>query len=500
MKTLLTLTILAFAINATAQIGLPDINFGINGVATVNLVSYDDFYDLKILPNGKILCLSKSGDSGSTNTYPTVCRLNPDGSLDQSYGNNGFVQLPDLVFLANIYFNLAIDNQQRAIVATHVGNDCFVYRLTSDGSLDTDFSFDGKVVVDFSGGNESPRGVEIQPDGKIVVACSVDNGFGTVRLNTDGTFDTSFDTDGKVIHSISGIEEATEMTIQQDGKILICGTVDDGFGNWIAVMRLNTDGSIDNSFSGDGIVTKIINSNDRPYSVVSDSNGKIIVGGRTSQGNFNQSGVLLRYNSDGTEDNSFDTDGFLEVNFSGGADWITSIALQPDGKILTGGFYDINNNDLPVWATRVNVDGTFDPEFSTDGSTSISLSSLDMQTLAVDLSPSGDLILGARDNQTSPDIRLVKLKTGLNIGMNELELKTVSAFPNPATDVLNLNLSEFETGLKAIRIFDNAGKLVFESSTNSNTQQLNISSLTAGTYTCIVSSKTEKALIQFSKN
>ena len=102
--------------------------------------------------------------------------------------------------------------------------------------------------------------VAIQSDGKIVAAGDSNNGsnsdFALVRYNTDGSLDTSFDSDGKVTTAIgSGTDEAYSVAIQSDGKIVAAGYSNNGSNNDFALVRYNTDGSLDTSFDSDGKVT-----------------------------------------------------------------------------------------------------------------------------------------------------------------------------------------------------------------------------------------------------
>ena len=109
------------------------------------------------------------------------------------------------------------------------------------------------------------RSVAIQSDGKIVAAGYSDNGsnddFALVRYNTDGSLDTSFDSDGKVTTAIgSGTDQAFSVAIQSDGKIVAAGYSDNGSNDDFALVRYNTDGSLDTSFDSDGKVTTAIGS------------------------------------------------------------------------------------------------------------------------------------------------------------------------------------------------------------------------------------------------
>ncbi len=138
------------------------------------------------------------------------------------------------------------------------------YAIHYPGTLDLSFGTGGKVTTPIgSGDDEHP--MAIQSDGKIVVAGASDNGsdydFAVVHYNTDGTLDTSFDGDGKVITPIgTGDDIARAIAIQSDGKIVVAEPYNNGSDLDFAVARYNSDGSLDTSFDGDGKVTTPIGS------------------------------------------------------------------------------------------------------------------------------------------------------------------------------------------------------------------------------------------------
>ena len=133
------------------------------------------------------------------------------------------------------------------------------------GDLDTSFDSDGKVTTEVGSTFDVARSVAIQSDGKIVAAGYSDNGsnddFALVRYNTDGSLDASFDGDGKVTTAIgSGTDQAFSVAIQSDGKIVAAGDSYNGSNDDFALVRYNTDGSLDTSFDSDGKVTTAIGS------------------------------------------------------------------------------------------------------------------------------------------------------------------------------------------------------------------------------------------------
>ena len=226
-------------------------------------------------------------------------------------------------------------------------------RLNSDGTEDT--SFYTNLGTGFSFGNVFH--VNIQSDGKIVVCGNFLflNGVARVclvRLNSDGTQDTSFYTNlGTSFNST-----VNEVHIQSDGKILVGGQFTSLNGTTRnRLVRLNSNGTVDTSFytnMGTAFGNNGVNT------ITLQSDGKILVGGSFTSFNGNTRNRLVRLNSDGTEDTSFYT------NLGTGFGSFVNIALeQPDGKILVGGgFFTLNGNSRNN-LVRLNSDGTEDIDF-----------------------------------------------------------------------------------------------------------------------------------------
>jgi uncharacterized delta-60 repeat protein len=223
----------------------------------------------------------------------------------------------------------------------------------AEGDLDTSFDSDGKVTTDIGGIDNRARSVAIQSDGKIVAAGYSNPGsnydFTLARYNTDGTLDTNFDSDGKVTTAIgSGTDQAFSVAIQSDGKIVAAGYSNNGSNDDFALVRYNTDGSLDTSFDSDGKVTTAIGgSDDRAHSVAIQSDGKIVVAGHSDNGS-NEDFALVRYNTDGTLDTSFDSDGKVTTAIGSASDFARSVAIQSDGKIVAAGRSTGSNDDFAL--------------------------------------------------------------------------------------------------------------------------------------------------------
>jgi uncharacterized delta-60 repeat protein len=184
---------------------------------------------------------------------------------------------------------------------TPVPHNFALARYNTDGSLDTTFGGDGKVMTDFMmGGPDEANAVALQGDGKIVAAGSVTHSsgalvFAVARYATDGSLDSAFDGDGKVTTIVASDDEARGMAIQRDGKIVAVGLACNLCiaGPDFGVARYNTNGSLDSTFgAGDGIVLTDFGAGtiDHANAVSIQTDGKIVVAG-FSQGDF----ALARY-------------------------------------------------------------------------------------------------------------------------------------------------------------------------------------------------------------
>ena len=182
------------------------------------------------------------------------------------------------------------------------------------------------MTTDISGFDDASD-VAIQPDGKIVAVGGTSIAdFAAVRYNADGTLDTGFGSGGVVTTDFGGQDRAYAVALSGD-KIIVAGRGNEDF----ALARYNADGSLDNTFSGDGKETTDISSFDDASDVAIQPDGKIVAAGVGNQ-NF----ALARYNPDGTPDTGFGNNGTMTTDF-GGTEAGEDLALQADGKIVVSG-------------------------------------------------------------------------------------------------------------------------------------------------------------------
>ena len=240
-------------------------------------------------------------------------------------------------------------------------------RYNPDGSIDTSFSGDGKQRTEFdagvNAGIEGATAVALQSDGKIVAVGGGSGDFLLARYNPDGSLDPSFSGDGKQTTDLGPDDRAGGVVIQADGKIVVAGFVGDGNGTPIdfALVRYNANGSLDTTFSGDGKQTTDFGGFDEAKGVTLQANGKIVAVGRGGGGN---DFAFARYNANGGLDTSFSGDGKQTTDF-GGSEGATGVAILGTGKIVAVGSENTTSADFLL--ARYNANGSLDTTFSGDG-------------------------------------------------------------------------------------------------------------------------------------
>jgi len=243
----------------------------------------------------------------------------------------------------------------------------------TDGDLDPTFGTGGKVVTDF-GSTDWLSAIAVQPDGKIVAIGDVhpSGKFALARYNSDGSLDATFGNGGKVITVIANVQEfASGLLILPNGKIMISGTIalPSSSDSSFALLRYNSDGSLDTTFGNSGIVTTNVGpDDDHGYRIALQSDGKIVVAGRkgiffypTDQRKGNV--ALVRYNPDGSLDATFGNGGTVISDFGQGLEsYALALMIQPDGKIAIAG-----ENAYVFLVARYNSNGTLDATFGNNG-------------------------------------------------------------------------------------------------------------------------------------
>lgn len=243
------------------------------------------------------------------------------------------------------------------------------------GDLDPTFGAGGKVTTDF-GGNEMGWAVEVQRDGKAVVAGNrfdpgPSDAIVLARYTGNGSLDKSFDSDGRVATRIGdSFSGAFDVALQHDGKIVAAGS---GFSpsgpQDFALARYDSAGALDPTFGHGGTLLTGFqpNSLDGALAVLVQPDGKIVAAGRTRT-TPTYDFAVARYLPNGTLDSTFDGDGLVTTHVTDQHDLAISLALQRDGKIVAGGYtMHTVDSSLDLALARYNPDGSLDTTFDGDG-------------------------------------------------------------------------------------------------------------------------------------
>lgn len=456
----------AFAVARYNPDGSPDTTFGKDGVAVTPFGDTSaEVRAVELQGDGKILA------AGTAQNKIAVVRYMPDGSLDTSWDGDGKVIMAASVQMAANSMLLVSGGKVMVGGVNYTSNSQFaLVRFNVDGSLDTSFDGDGLVVTDF-GGPATLYSLRQQPDGKFFAVGTVDlSGWhiAMARYSTTGVLDTTFDGDGKATDSrislgfdvtfsinaefphssrilVAGEDEGTnklavyayemngtrDLTYGSGGTaggfaagseacsirllstplgapagILVAGTE---LSNPV-LAKYTLGGIPDTSFDGDGKVYTTISPSGGFAAEMMMADGKIVIAG-IAYGPSGRDALVLRYNSNGTLDATFDGDGVRIHDVGGPQSTAGAMALQPDGKVIVAGSsYQgaANSDDFAVM--RCNADGSIDNTFGTDGVRTIAVGTRSDFAHAVALQPDGKIVAAGETGTTlAPGLAVVRL-------------------------------------------------------------------------------------------
>jgi len=352
----------------------------------------------------------------------TVTVRGAAGDIDTSFGGGTLVTPGGLT--DDYVRGVAVQADGKAVVAgfgiTTVasGTDFLLVRYLRDGGLDTSFGNGGKVATAFNNGGRSDeaQAVVVQPDGKILVAGTSDQGvsgydFALARYNADGSLDASFGNGGRVITAFgNGADKAYALLLQPDGKIVLAGDSAQGAnGTDFALARYNADGSLDSGFGSGGKVLTPIGSDgarETIYGLALQTVGGVsrivAVGG---EGDF----IAAAYRGDGTLDTGFGTGGIVRSLFGSVTGAARGVVVTPDNQLVLAG-----HRDHDFAAVRLLPNGGLDASFGTGGRAVVAVSADNWdEATAIVRQADGRLLLGGwvyTGNSSSADTVLLRLK------------------------------------------------------------------------------------------
>ncbi len=370
-----------FSASVSASPGSIDLSFGTAGKVKTDFNSSQDQATASAIYTagthaGKIVVAGMVMNSSGYDTFG-VARYNSNGTLDNTFDTDGKAPTVDLTGYFSRPWGVAIQSDDKIVVVGAASwgaptnrNDLGVVRYNANGSLDSTFGSGGKVTMQIGTLHSSWQAVAIQSDGKILIAGQSYNGADVstiVRLNTNGSYDTSF-----TINAAGTYESFNAIAVQSDGKILAAGYGYDGSQNKMTVVRLTSAGALDTSFNATGIQllngTKAFGTGGESANALAiQSDGKILVGGTTDVSG-QTAYAAARLNTDGSLDTTFNSTGKVILDPTTGSDTLKGIGVQTDGKIVLSGYgTGPSSGNFDFLAARLNSGGTIDTSFGSSG-------------------------------------------------------------------------------------------------------------------------------------
>jgi uncharacterized delta-60 repeat protein len=410
-----------------------------------------------------------------------------------------------------------------------------IARLNADGSVDNLFNVG-------SGANEQVYSTSIQNDGKIIIGGKFTsyNGisrYRIARLNVDGTLDSTFNPAST--NSYGNNDQVLHTSIQSDGKILVCGLFTDYSGYpWLNFCRLNSDGSLDNTFQNG------ITSYTGIYFSSIQSDGKIIIGGSASNYNGTPINRLARLFADGSLDTTFhaaseinmtysvncsliqndgkiiiggdfsytngvttkkiarlNTDGSLDTTFNPGTgadNTINRISIQNDGKIIISGFFTSYNGTLSKSIARLNNDGSIDTDFN-PGNGNGNGAAQNTWVLCTAIQSDGKIIVGGNFNYFNGTGRngIARLQNDFTLDLKS-EDNNINLFPNPTQGMFIVQFGEITNA--TVNIYDCKGQLLSQQkNVNEKSLKFDLSNYANGLYILELIQKSNSKRFKISK-
>jgi uncharacterized delta-60 repeat protein len=337
-----------------------------------------------------------------------------DGSLDISYGSSGkavtFPTMPAVYERNKIVLLSDGLHFLQCFTASNTNNDFGMVRYNMDGSVDPTFGTNGYITTDL-GGDDHVYAMTVTSLGKIILAGTSSGQFAIARYNSNGTLDATFNTTGKRLVTI-GTNAVINAVVESGGVITVGGTSQQGSNFDFSLARFANGGTLDATFGTGGIVTTSINgtSDDGINSVALQTDGKLVAAGNTTSGGVTRF-ALVRYTTIGTPDAGFGVNGVVTTSIGISDDAANAVAIQSTtGKIVAAGS-SFNGVDYDFAIVRYTSTGTAELTSTTP------IGSLDDVAYDVAIQPDGKILLaGSSETGTNPanapnDFAIIRLKT-----------------------------------------------------------------------------------------
>lgn len=363
---------------AKAQSGAVDKKFGVHGIHISSVSSGQDKGEVVALKsNGRLIAAGVADEFNKKDVG--VIQIMPDGHIDPKFGRKGraVVALGGQEFV----YGVVITKDQKIVIGGYSVRgshaDFYLLRLNVDGSVDTSFGKNGRVVTDFGGYDELHYLVQDEQGRLIAAGFSKDKNHSNIivaRYTPQGELDPSFNQAGWVVSDFTKMDRAFGVALSKTGQLVVTGAVRKGSSDDCFVARYQPDGFLDSTFGQDGWrIVKLSARQDMCSSVAVMEDGRIVVAGFAKRAKTWTDMAIARLLPTGDMDTTFGKGGDISFDVKGGHDVVHALGVRADGSILIAGDYqrfigDFYRSHLRgMVMTRLTVEGKMDMSFGNQG-------------------------------------------------------------------------------------------------------------------------------------
>jgi uncharacterized delta-60 repeat protein len=393
-----------------------------------------------------------------------VARFNLSSTYDTTFSGDGksYVSMGNQSSIGGQTPKLKIDSDGKIVIVnsgrTNGGGsqDMMICRLDTNGVLDNTFNGNGVLFVDMTGAGSQPdqaSDFDFDAQGNIYAVGAtrtggtpLDNDFAVIKVSPTGQLVSSFDGDGKKLFNPTGTAEfATGVRVLSDGKIVFGGSA----GSNVILMKMDSTGALDNTFNGTGSTSINFGSSMDMYGMDLDSDERIIIAGTVYTPSTN-SGVA-RCLPSGILDPNFGTGGKLNINIGTGDNEVFSLVVLNDDKILINGAVNNVSTGYDFLVARIDTSGSLDLSFNNTGFVTQNLvtGNVDEYANAMAVTADGRIVFSGTveyGSAINEDVGLLVLKPDTTTGLVTIEQASHPViYPNPFVDDINIECVKAST-------------------------------------------------------
>lgn len=474
MRTIALVFMLSWCIVSHSQIGALDQSFGTGGLVSIDPGSFNEtIIKLLLRANGGFYAVARTENAPAI----MVGALGDDGSVDSSYGVNGFWHT-DLGLIQCRPTSAAIDGLGRILVIGNFGSwptNGFLACFNEEGDLDPGFNSGEPILLP----SQTLYSILIE-EGKIFIGGGQEGQGMIMRLEENGDLDTNYADEGIALFKfVDGDSEVRNMEVTSDGDLIVIGRR----GGAIGIAKLSANGTLDNGFGINGSNYFEFNTHPcEPYALAVREDGKIYFAGRRFQG-FPINAIVGRYTVDGQLDTEFNGTGYFTQNLSiipyigDGWDWFNEVILLDDGRVICIGFAATTVTHEFILA-MFNDNGSLDQTFGEGGVVWTNLVG-DSRAFAAMITPAGKLLTGGGVPFKLAQYHLEDIST--DIGDPNMPTP-ITIFPNPASDYILLFIPESVPGSLLFKILSITGQVVKQERVTPGTSMIQLPEVVNGLY------------------